>query len=114
MRADVIRSCACYARVQSTTTSASGLSRVSAAKAASISRLVLALSTWIWSAVTAAAACASPSTASTRAGSAGLTRTATREVLGTSSCSSANRFATNSAVKKLIVSQVVLLARMEN
>src|SRR5262249_16420319 len=49
-----------------------------------------------------AAVCASPSTDSTQAGSAGLTSTPMREAPGTSSCSSANRFATNSPVKKLM------------
>ena len=83
------------------TKSASGRSRTKVAKAALISRLVLALKTWICSPMARAAASTSLNVVSVVAALAGLTSTATRTAPGTSSRRSSSRFAANSAVKKL-------------
>ena len=83
------------------TKSASGRSRTKVAKAASISRLVLALRTWICSPMARPAGSTSLNVVSA-VGLVGLTITATRAAPGTSSRSSSSRFAVNSALKKLI------------
>src|SRR5262249_18571455 len=62
------------------------------AKATSISLLVLALKTWICRPRTGAAACTSFKVRSADAGFAGLTKTAMRAALGTSSCRRPSRF----------------------
>ena len=80
---------------------ASGRSRTKVAKAASISRLVLALRTWICSPMARPAGSASLNVISA-VGLIGLTIKATRAAPGTSSRSSSSRFAVNSALKKLI------------
>ena len=67
-----------------------------------ISLLVPALRTWICSPMARAAGSMSLNVVSANAGSAGLTSTATRVAAGTSSRRSSSRFATNSALKKLI------------
>ena len=84
------------------TRSASGRSRTTVAKAESISRLVLALRTWICSPMARAAASTSLNVVSVFAASAGVTSTATRVTAGTSSRRSSNLFAPNSAPKKLV------------
>jgi hypothetical protein len=81
------------------TNSASGLSRI--VKAALISRLVLALRSWISKPLVRAADCESFDVLS-ELGPAGLTSTATRVAKGRNSCTSPNRFASNSAPKKLM------------
>src|SRR5439155_6976638 len=83
------------------TKSASGRSRTTASKAKLISLLVLALRTWISNPPARAADCASLNVVS-KLGPVGLASTATRVAVGTSSRTSPNRFATNSALKKLI------------
>ena len=67
-----------------------------------ISRLVLALSTWICNPRPRAAASTSLTINSATFGLAGLTSTATRAAAGTSERRSSSRFAPNSVVKKLI------------
>ena len=81
---------------------ASGRSRIKLAKAESISRVVLALRTWICSPMARAAASTSLNVTSVFGALAGLTSTATLVVAGTSSRRSSSRFATNSPTKKLI------------
>ena len=76
--------------------------RPKAANAASISRLVLALRTWICSPMARAATSTSLTVVSAFLGLAGLTSTATRAALGTSSRRSSSRFACNSPPRKLI------------
>jgi hypothetical protein len=80
---------------------ASTCSRTKAAKAASISPLVLALTTWICSPIARAAGCTSLNVVSVST-SAGWTSTPTRFALGTRSCSSPSRFAVSSVMKELI------------
>ena len=75
---------------------ASGRSRASAAKAASISPIVVALRIWICSPMVGAAFCTSRTVASATAALPGLTSTAIRTALGTSSCRSRSRFAATS------------------
>src|SRR5262245_36470780 len=77
-------------------------SRTRAAKAASISRLVLALKTLICSPIARAAGSKSLIVFSVLVTLAGLTSTATRTAAGTSSRRSSSRFAVNSTLKKLI------------
>ena len=81
---------------------ASGRSRTKVAKAALISRLVLALTTWICSPMARAAVPASRTVDSAGVALAGSTSTATRVAAGTSSRRSSSRFAANSLEKKLI------------
>ena len=76
------------------------------AKAASISRLVLALRTWICSPMARAAGSTSLNVDSVLPALAGLTSTATRAAAGTSSRRSSSRFAANSAVEKIDPCQV--------
>ena len=85
---------------------ASGRSRTKVAKAASISRLVLALRTWICSPMARAAASTSLNVVSAFAALAGLTSTATRVAAGTSSRRSSSRFAVNSPTEKIDPCQV--------
>src|SRR5262249_18907661 len=80
------------------TKSASGRSRTKVAKAALISRLVLALMTWICSPI---AGSTSLNVAAVVVALTGLTSTATRVAAGTSSRRSSNRFAVSSALKTL-------------
>ena len=80
---------------------ASGRSPTKVAKAAVISRLVLALRTLISNPMVRAADSASLDVVS-EVGPAGLTSTQTRVAAGTSSRKSSSRFATNSALRKLI------------
>src|SRR5262245_6558784 len=79
---------------------ASGRSCTKVAKAASISRMLLALKTWICSPIAGAAASTSLNVVSDAI--TGLRSTARRAAPGTSSRKSANRFAVNSVVKKFI------------
>src|SRR6266478_3918410 len=72
------------------------------AKAASISWLVSALSTWICNPTARAAGSTSLNVVSVFVAMAGLTSTATRAAPGTSSRRSSSRFATNSVETKLI------------
>ena len=83
----------------------SGRSRTKVVKAALISRLVLALRTWISNPMARAADSASLNVVS-ELGPVGLTSTATRVAPGTSSRTSSSRFATNSALKKIDSCQV--------
>src|SRR5262249_27192069 len=76
-------------------------SRANVAKAASMSRLVLALRVWICRPMARVAVSTSLNTVSTFA-SAGLTSTATRRAAGTSSRRSSTRLAINSLLKKLM------------
>src|SRR5262245_34992175 len=80
---------------------ASGRSLARAAKAVSISAIVLALKTRICTATALAAASTSRRLAAAIVGSAGLSRTATRLAVGTSSRRNSSRLAANSAEKKL-------------
>src|SRR5262245_51493786 len=75
------------------TNRASGRSRTIVAKAASISRLVLALRTWICSPMARAAASTSLNVDSVFVAWAGLTSTTTRVAAGTSARRSSSRFA---------------------
>ena len=85
------------------TKSASARSRVSVVKAASISRLVPALSTRMLQPPARARLRRAPRSAvSACAWLAGLTSAATRAAAGTSSCRIASRFATSSPVRKLM------------
>ena len=81
---------------------ASGRSRARVAKAASISRIVVALRIWICSPMARAASCTSRNVVSALGALAGLTSTATRTALGTSSCRSRSRLAATSWAKKLM------------
>ena len=81
---------------------ASGRSRAKVAKAASISRPVLALRTWICKPMAWAAVATSLNVVSVFVGLAGLTRAAMRVARGTISRKSSSRFAVNSPLKKLI------------
>ena len=90
------------------TKSASGRSRTRVAKAASISRLVLAVRIWICSASRRAAASTALNWLSAFVASAELTSKATRPAPGTSSCSNSSRLAANSILKKLIPCQVAV------
>src|SRR5215467_13067339 len=80
--------------------SASGRSRTKLAKAALISRLVLALKTWACSPMARAAASTSLNMVSGT--KLGLTSTATRLAAGTNSRRSSSRFAANSSVRRLM------------
>src|SRR6516164_1332972 len=82
------------------TKSASARSRTSAANAASMSRLLLALRICSCTPMLWAAACTSLRTASARVASVGLMSAARRAAPGTSSCNSARRLATTTAVRK--------------
>src|SRR5262249_9691905 len=84
------------------TSRASARSRTRVAKAASISRGVLALRTEICSPRPRAASGISRNVASAMGGLAGLTSTAMRTALGTRSCSRPSRLAITSATKKLM------------
>src|SRR5262245_2997844 len=84
------------------TNRASARSRTRVAKAASISRGVLALRTEICSPRPRAASGISRNVASAMGGLAGLTSTAMRTALGTRSCSRPSRLAITSATKKLM------------
>ena len=81
---------------------ASGRSGTKVAKAASISRLVLPLRTWICNPMVRAAGSTSRNVVSVFVVLAGLTSTPTRVAVGTSSRSSSSRFAVNSVLRKLI------------
>src|SRR5262249_9881630 len=81
---------------------ASGRSRAIVAKAASISRLVLALRTWICSPMVRAAGSTSLNVVSVFVALAGLTSPATRVAAGTSARRSSSRFAVNSPTRKLM------------
>jgi len=80
---------------------ASGRSLARAAKAVSISAMVLALKMRICTATALAAASTSRRLAEAIGGSAGLSRTATRLTVGTSSRRNSSRLAANSAEKTL-------------
>ena len=84
------------------TNRASGRSRTKVAKAASISRLVLVVRTWTSNPMARAAGSKSLNVVSALVTLAGLTSTATRAALGTSSRRSSSRFAANSVLIKLI------------
>src|SRR5262245_28013893 len=73
----------------------------SVANAASISRVVLALRTWICSPMAGAAAATSLNIDSVYVALVGLTSTAMRTAAGTTSRRSSSRFAANSTAKKL-------------
>ena len=83
------------------TKSASGRSRTKESNPASISRLVLALRTRICSPMARAAGVTSLKVDSAVVALAGLTSTATRVAVGTSSRKSSSRFAVNSPATKL-------------
>jgi hypothetical protein len=70
--------------------------------AALISSAVSALKTWTWSPKPRAAVSTSRNVVPATAASAGLTRTATRAVPGTSSRSNSNRFADKSIARKVM------------
>src|SRR5262249_32543222 len=80
---------------------ASARSCVKVAKAASISRLVLALSTWICNPMARAADCRSLNVVSVSTALTGLTSTAIRAAWGTITRNSSSRFAVNSPLKRL-------------
>src|SRR6516162_6495154 len=84
------------------TKTASGRSFAKVAKAASISRLVLALRTWICNPMARAADCTSLNVVSVVGAKVGLTSTAIRAAWGTISRKSSSRFAVNSPLKRLI------------
>jgi hypothetical protein len=79
---------------------ASGRSHTKVANASLISRLLLALSTWIWSPMVRAAA-STFRIVDPKSGLVGLTSTATRAAAGSNSCRSSSRFVANSSAKKL-------------
>jgi hypothetical protein len=83
------------------TKTASGRSRTNVAKAASISRLVLARRTWICSPMARPADCTSLNVVSIIGPLAGLTSTTIRAAPGTISRKSSSRFAVNSPLKLL-------------
>ena len=88
------------------TNSASGRSRSNAARAASISPIVLALKIWICSPRVGAACCTSRIVDLAVEATAGLTSTAMRTALGARSCSSRSRSASHLLVKKVDAGRV--------